>query len=315
MRKNTVFLILLTLAVSITSCKNKPTTKEGFIDVDGGKVFYTIQGLDKPGIPILLLHGGPGSGGERLRTGFARVAEDRPVIVYDQLGCGRSDRPTDTTLWVIGRFEKELDQVIEAVGYPKIHLLGQSWGGTLAAQYLIDYQPKKVVSAILSSPMLDTKMWADDAQAYIKLMPEKTQQDLKFEFSENEGEQQRYKAAVAAYYKEHVNRKPAATTKTATPNSNSNKDIYKFMWGTNEFSPTGNLIGYSCVDQLNKIKMPVLYLCGEYDEASPKSTSFFQSKTPNSSIKVIKNGSHGSYKEQPEQYFKALNDFLNLNGT
>jgi proline iminopeptidase len=311
-KKYSLLILLLTTIILFTGCTGKPQYKEGYIKVTGGKVFYTIQGADKPGIPILLLHGGPGSGGKKMESGFASIAGDRPVIVYDQLGCGRSDRPADTTLWVTSRFVEELDQVINALGYPKIHLLGHSWGGTLAAQYLIDKQPKKVVSAILSSPMLDTKMWEDDAKAYIKLLPENVQQDLKLEFSKDTAGQQAYQAAVATYYKQHVYRGPALPVPPKDTSSLPafSKQIYEFMWGTNEFSPSGNLMGYSCVAQLHKVKVPVLYICGEYDEATPKSTAYFQQKTPNSAIKVIRNASHSTFREQPQQYFSTLNTFL-----
>ena len=80
-------------------------TKEGYIEVPGGRVWYEIVGPDLPGIPLLTLHGGPGFPSTDLYTlrglaGFRTpdgVVSDRPVIFYDQLGCGKSRLPDQDT--------------------------------------------------------------------------------------------------------------------------------------------------------------------------------------------------------------------------
>ena len=52
-----IFLLILTL---FFSCTQKRIPEEGFINVEGGKVWYKIVGADKQKTPMLLLHGGPG---------------------------------------------------------------------------------------------------------------------------------------------------------------------------------------------------------------------------------------------------------------
>lgn len=59
---------------------------------------------------------------------MSALADERKVIVYDQLGCGRSDRPTDKGLFVAERFLEELGQVREALALDEVHILGSSWG-------------------------------------------------------------------------------------------------------------------------------------------------------------------------------------------
>ena len=65
--------------------------------------------------PLLLLHGGPGVPGDYLDP-LGGLRDGRTVFTYDQLGCGRSDRPNDAKLWTIGRFVDELDTVRSALG-------------------------------------------------------------------------------------------------------------------------------------------------------------------------------------------------------
>src|SRR5712675_381114 len=86
---------------------------EGHLEVDGGRVWYRSVG--EGGTPLLCLHGGPGFTHYYLEP-LEALADRRQVIFYDQLGCGRSDRPADPALWTVGRFVEELAQVRAALG-------------------------------------------------------------------------------------------------------------------------------------------------------------------------------------------------------
>src|SRR5215470_13623320 len=100
--------------------------REGFVAVEGGRVWYRIVGSGG-GIPLITLHGGPGAPHDYLEP-LAALGDERPVIFYDQLGCGKSDRPTNPKLWRVERFVKELAQLRAALKIDRAHLLGQSWG-------------------------------------------------------------------------------------------------------------------------------------------------------------------------------------------
>src|ERR1700734_192694 len=112
--------------------------QEGFIEVPGGRVWYRSVG--EGGTPLLCLHGGPGFTHYYLEP-LEALADRRQVIFYDQLGCGRADRPTDPGLWTVDRFVQELADVRAALGLERMHLFGSSWGGMLAMQYTLDRQP------------------------------------------------------------------------------------------------------------------------------------------------------------------------------
>jgi proline iminopeptidase len=80
--------------------------REGYVQVPGGRVWYRIVGPAN-GVPLVTLHGGPGIPHDYL-TALEALAVERPIVFYDQLGCGLSDRPDDLTLWHIDRFVEEL---------------------------------------------------------------------------------------------------------------------------------------------------------------------------------------------------------------
>src|SRR2546421_1708639 len=117
------------------SASTSAPRREGYLPVPGGRVWYQIVGSG-PATPLLVLHGGPGAGHDYLET-LEGLADERPVVFYDQLGCGRSDQPDDPSRWHIARFVREVDLVRHALGLDRIHLLGQSWGGWLAIEYML----------------------------------------------------------------------------------------------------------------------------------------------------------------------------------
>ncbi len=71
--------------------------QEGFIAVPGGNIWYGILVKRQTGLPLLLLHGGPGFPHDYLEP-LEPLSNERPVIFYDQLGCGNSDRPQNLSL-------------------------------------------------------------------------------------------------------------------------------------------------------------------------------------------------------------------------
>ena len=92
-------------------------------------------------MPLLCLHGGPGFSHDYLEE-LGGLGDRRRVYFYDQLGCGKSDRPTDKSLWEVDRFVEEVATVREALGLERLHLYGSSWGGMLAMQYVLDRKPE-----------------------------------------------------------------------------------------------------------------------------------------------------------------------------
>ena len=87
-----VWAVLLMLGLVARGAAH-PSPAEGYVDVPGGRVWYRVLGSG-PGIPLLVLHGGPGGRSGRL-IALAALGDERPVVFYDQLGCGHSVAPDD----------------------------------------------------------------------------------------------------------------------------------------------------------------------------------------------------------------------------
>ena len=105
----------------------------------------------------LTLHGRPGGSCSGLEP-LADLADERPVVLYDQLGCGKSDRPNNPDLWRTDRFLAELRELIESLGSDRVHLMGASWGTMLAVDFVLAH-PDRVDGLVLSNPCLSVTRW------------------------------------------------------------------------------------------------------------------------------------------------------------
>jgi proline-specific peptidase len=102
--------------------------------------------------PVIFLHGGPGTPAEGIPTGGRELAADGfDVYSYDQLGAGRSTRLRDITGYTVARQVADLEAIRRTLGADRIILVGQSWGGSLTAQYLAAHG-EHVAKAVFTSP-------------------------------------------------------------------------------------------------------------------------------------------------------------------
>lgn len=285
-----------------------PVPGQGFINVPGGPVWFKVTGTGS-GLPLLTLHGGPGgtSCGNSL---LEALGDERPVIRYDQLGSGRSGRPDDLSLWEVDRFVEALHAIRKELGLDRFHLYGHSWGGALAAAYVIEKGTEGVVSITLSSPLLSTPDWIADANYLRSKMPKETQETLTRHEEAGTIDSEEYKAASDEFYALHVSRGERKEEATGCDEITGSSLIYNYMWGPTEFRATGNLVDFDVTDRLHEINVPVLLVSGEFDEARPERLAEFQKLIPGSQLVIIEDVAHASLSRKPNEYRAILETFL-----
>jgi proline-specific peptidase len=277
--------------------------KEGFLNVEGGQIWYRLVGSG-PKTPLIILHGGPGVPHDYL-SGMEALAKDRPVLFYDQLGCGKSDRPKGDQYWNMAHFMKELGQVRAELGLKECILYGHSWGTMLATDYKLS-GAKGIKGMILSGPALNVNWWKDDAMDLLAQLPAK---ERKAALS-GPNETPAYQAAVADYYSRFLCRRKPWPQNLNDAFAGLGQECYMSMCGPNEFAITGSLKSYDRTQDLDRLHVPVLYLCGEYDEARPATVRRYQRLTPHSQIAVLKGCAHVSMCDNPTAHNAAVSRFL-----
>lgn len=286
--------------------KKKLTPREGFTEVTGGKVWYRIVGEgDKT--PIILLHGGPGVPSYYLDP-LAELGNDRPIIFYDQLGCGRSKQEMDTSLMTVESYVEQLERLRIALGIDDFYLYGSSWGTMLGMDYYLKY-PQKIKALIFSSPCLSAKRWTADADTLIATLPDSIQTIIQTNSKNGTYTSPDYLRAAEVYTNNFVVRKKSPAIDSSF--AHANFSVYGYMWGPSEFTALGTLKDYDRTNRLGEIKVPTLFIAGEYDEARPSTVKYYQSLVPGATFEMMENSGHMTMQDNPQQDIKAIRNFLN----
>jgi len=276
-----------------------------------GKTYYRVANKRSKKKPLIFLHGGPG-GTLKSNIPLLELVNDRPVYIYDQLGCGKSSR-TKKNQWNINTFVKELKYLVKSWDVDNFHLGGGSWGTTLALEYYLSVKGKGVETIIFRSPMFSAKDWVSDSNRLISKMSSKNKKIIKYCHEIGATDSKVYKEAMFAYYLKHVLRNKKILSMKQPKNANiGGKEIYQYMWGPSEFYPTGTLKNYNKVQSLNKIKVPALFICGEFDESTPKTTKKYSKLVKMGELEILKGCSHASLQEKPKLVVSKINKFLNF---
>ncbi len=289
--------------------ENIPGVRGGVIPVPGGNVWYRIVGSGAKGTPLLMLHGGPGASSDYLEP-LEALADERPVIFYDQLGGGNADRPDDPSLWTVNRSVAEVAAVREALGLDEVHILGQSWGTALVAEYVLAGGQEGVRSLVMSGPCLSAARWAEDQQEYISDLPESARAAIRESEASGNFSSPEYQEAMSLFYNRHVCRMEPWPDCLNRSFEKLGHPVYEQMWGPSEFTVTGTLREYDCTARLGRIAVPVLFTCGEFDEASPKTTAYYASLVPNAEVAIFEGASHEHHLEKSEEYLETVRKFL-----
>lgn len=288
--------------------------RETMVGVDGGRIYVRINGdLRGPRPPLLMVHGGPGGS----HAGFLNalpLADERAVILYDQLDSGRSDAPNDPANWRVERFVGEVDSIRRALGLERLHILGASWGGTIALEYGAR-RPPGLASTILQSPLVSTRSWLADANLLVGQLPPDVQTTIAAcERPESPPPRAACDGATDAFYARFLRRLPARSANRAYSEALPvpfNTRIYEAMWGRTEFVSTGSLRTYDGEPLLARLDGPrTLFVVGQHDEARPATVHDFAVRTPGSAFAVIEDSAHAIFNDNPDALLATLRRWL-----
>ena len=275
------------------------------ISVDGGEVWFQVVGGGS-GAPLLVIHGIPGSNSGYLAR-LGELADDRPVIFYDQLGGGRSDRPSDAGLWRLERFVSELATVRQTLGLSQVHLLGHSWGGMLAIDHAIANQ-EGIISLVLSSVPVSIPRYVSDIRLLRDRLPHSTLEVLLRHERGDTIEAAAYQDSVLAFRQRHTFVGTGWPAKFTELLASVNPDVFVAIWGADPFDCTGTVREYE--RDLSSFDIPVLLTVGAHDATTPAAAEGYRQTARGARLHVFQNSAHMAMLEEPEQYLRVVRQFL-----
>ena len=279
------------------------------------ETWYRVTGnLASAKPPVFLLHGGPGAAHNYIDA-YKLLAEDgRAVIHYDQIGCGNSTHLPDKggDFWTVQLFVDELENLIDHLGQRAgFHVLGQSWGGMLAAEYGAR-RPKGLKSLTIANSPASMALWTSEAMRQRSEMPQDIQDTLNAHEKAETYDDPAYKDATAWVYARHVCRVvPNPPEVTATFDQlGRDPTVYHTMNGPNEFFVIGTLKDWDITPNLPKITVPTLVLSGRHDEATPACVRPYKDRIKGAEWVIFEDSSHMPHVEETALCMATVGAFL-----
>lgn len=280
---------------------------EGTIAVPGGDVWFKRVG-GGAGRPLLAVHGGPGLPHNYISS-LERLADEREVIFWDQLGCGNSERPSDPALWTMTRSVAEMDAVVKELGINKFHIFGNSWGGMLAQQYALDAAPA-AVSLTISNSIASIPLFADMVARLKSELDPATQSAIDRHEAAGTTYSPEYQAAIRTWNETYLCRVRPWPAELEDAFRRMGAEIFETMFGPSDFHIVGTIRDWDVFDRLTEIALPTLIVAGRYDECVPEHMQEMHQRIAGSRFELFESSAHMPFIEEPGRFDAVMRDFL-----
>lgn len=275
---------------------------------------WTKRFGNNPRIKILLLHGGPAATHQYMEVFESFFPKEGfEFYEYDQLGCGNSDKPTDTSLWVLDRFVEEVEQVRQAIAADKnnFYILGNSWGGILGMQYALKYQEnmKGLIVANMMASCPEYGKYAEEVLA--KQMDPNVLAEIRAIEAKGDFSNPRYMELLGPnFYNKHICRLKEWPEPVNRSFADLNQTIYVQMQGPSEFGIGGNLANWNVKDRLKEIKVPTLMIGAKHDTMDPKAMEEQSKLVQKGRYLFCPNGSHLAMWDDQKVFMDGVVKFI-----
>ena len=271
---------------------------EGHVMVLGFNLYYRSFGKPDKGT-VLALSGGPFGTHDGILPMADLVQFGYRVVLYDYLGCGKSDRPKDAKYYTQSRAVDEVEGIRKALRLGRVHLFGASYGGALALDVALRY-PKSLRSLVISSGFVSNAVHTSDWNPHL---PREIRSTITRYADKGDFKNPKYLAAREVFNRTQICRLRVWP--------------YDFWYMAKLFSDDNigddfpdRLEGWDITDCLPEIRLPCLVTAGKYDHESLKSAQAIHRGVPGSKLIMFDKGSHTPYWEDRVRFIELVRDFL-----
>ena len=289
--------------------------RDGHAPFGEHSTWFRLRGDPRAGkTPLVILHGGPGCTHDYVEA-YGDIAETgRAVVLYDQIGNGRSTHLAgkDADFWSVDLFIAELENLVDHLGIRDgFHVLGQSWGGMLGAEYAVR-RPSGLRSLVIANSPASMRLWVSEANRLRRDLPPEVEATLQRHEAAGTTHSKAYEAAVEVFNARHVCRvqpMPDAVKRTFDAIA-ANPTVYHTMNGPSEFHVIGTMRDWTIEGRLHAIEVPTLLISGRHDEATPATVQPFADEIPDVRWQIFEDSSHMPHVEEKEACLDAVAAFL-----
>ncbi len=275
-----------------------------YIEVNGVSLYCETKG-DSANPPIYFLHGAPGLSDCRSDIAtFSSLSDEYFLVFMDHRGSGRSG---EVPPYTHEQWTSDIDALRQHFGHEKISVLGGSYGGFLALEYVLRYQ-EHVAHVMLR----DTSPSGLDDEVSISLALNSglgiEEEPLRRLFNGQVYSDEELRRVYGSII-------PLYTTVKPTPEQVEQRlDSIYFHYQTHNYAFSINKPKYNIIPRLKEIKVPTLITVGRHDWITPINNSVLLSREiENSTLVVFEDCGHSPQLEAKDKFLKLVRDFLKKN--
>lgn len=282
----------------------------GMLRVSALHSIYYEQCGNPDGIPVVVLHGGPGSGCTSMQRRFFDPAAYR-IILFDQRGCKRSQPlgciDENTTQLLI----QDIEALRKHLGIPKWMVFGGSWGSTLALAYAQAY-PAPITELVLRGIFLcrpqeldwffyQVRHFFPDAwDKFAGFLPEEERKSILLGYRKRIFSDDKPTALIAATnwsnFEADIMSLIPTVPGAATPSPEDESIVGRARVQLHYLSNNGFIDGQKILDHIDVIRqIPTKIIQGRYDMVCPPHTAYELHKAwPEAEFIMIPDAGHSA---------------------
>ncbi len=271
------------------------------VNVGDAELYVEVEG---EGLPMVLLHGGPGGTHHYFHPHFSQAAGFAQVIYYDQRGCGLSDfEPGEG--YTIQQAANDLENLRQALGHDQWVVVGYSYGGGLAQVYATKF-PESLAGLVLVSSMLSLNVELEPGRQYdfiseeekawmqeINQMPDLTREQRMFNRYLNGDWKRQF------FYR---------------PSKERIAEMARYEWIHDSEFRAGIIESFYPLEfdgDFVDFPVPTMIFEGKWDLTwNTDKPEVIQHIHPNAEMVIIDQAGHLPFADQPDEFFSELQNFI-----
>lgn len=289
-----------------------PASTEGFLRFRGARIWYGVWGrLDGGKRPLLCVGGGPGLPHDYLEplTELWQRSQ-RPVVLYDTVGSGRSERIAGLD-WQLSLLREELEAVCSELALREagaLHLFGHSSGGLVAIELALA-QPELLRSLILSSTPADVPAYLRSVRELLASLPAGVAETVLRREEQGLPADVAFLRAYFEYVKRHVCRTVPLPEPMVRAGRGLNREAHQALKG-GDVLYLGRLRDWNISGRLHELRSPTLITCGRHDPLTPLACAELQKLMAHCELQIFEQSSHMPHLEEPAAFLDHVASYL-----
>ncbi|HOO59658.1 MAG TPA: alpha/beta hydrolase [Candidatus Mcinerneyibacteriales bacterium] len=293
-------LVTLCLFLSCLSRQHE----EGYVEDGEVSLFYKSSG---EGVPVIVLHGGPGFGFHYLEPHLSFLTQKFKLIYFDQRGCGRSSEEEPGRI-TFDRLVDDIEILRNELKLERVNILGHSFGALLALEYAKRY-PDRCGSLVLAgaAPMKSAYLPKKNDFSRLSYKEQNRYQEISKNGSFEGGDPEAVSFIFSCLFKMTMAQGEEVSDIDLGLDRERVVKMFNVMTALKPFMDS-----YDMTPGLESLRSPVLIIHGEKDPVGEESAMALHDLIPNSIFIIYNDTGHFPFAEKKYDFVQDVMRFFTM---